>query len=265
MKGTLSNQRRFPSRPGAKMRASAKVGRPRRSKRATPKTLEAKRTTFVSMVRRPDEVDRVLVSGVNNRKIGREVTVGRWRGMPIFTLTLEERRTCPDTCHHWVTCYGNNMQWARRHSADDHDALVSAIGRDLSGLAESYPHGFVVRLHVLGDFYSVEYVGIWRAWLSQFPMLRVFGYTARLHEDPIGRALWVLREEQWPRFAMRFSRYKPVEFRREAILGYDDRLGLEPILWTNSFQCPAQKQDDKFCGNCGACWESDYNVVFLAH
>lgn len=44
---------------------------------------------------------RVLKDGHNNRKIGRLVTKGRWRGMRIFTLTLEERPTCPTGCAHW--------------------------------------------------------------------------------------------------------------------------------------------------------------------
>jgi hypothetical protein len=42
------------------------------------------------------------------------VTKGRYKGFFIFTLTLEERATCPRTCLEWKTCYGNSMNWARR-------------------------------------------------------------------------------------------------------------------------------------------------------
>ena len=41
-----------------------------------------------------------LKSGTNSRKIGGVVLKGRWRGFAIYTLTLEERSTCPTTCRH---------------------------------------------------------------------------------------------------------------------------------------------------------------------
>ena len=42
------------------------------------------------------------------------VTKGRWRGYPVFTLTLEERATCPSYCEQWDECYGNNMPFGAR-------------------------------------------------------------------------------------------------------------------------------------------------------
>ena len=36
-----------------------------------------------------------------NKKLGKVVKVGRLQGARIFTLTLEERATCPTTCAHW--------------------------------------------------------------------------------------------------------------------------------------------------------------------
>src|SRR5262245_38746167 len=46
--------------------------------------------------------ERLLIDGANNRKIGGRVTKGALRGVPVFTLTLEERATCPRTCVHWL-------------------------------------------------------------------------------------------------------------------------------------------------------------------
>jgi hypothetical protein len=63
---------------------------------------------------RSDEVQRVLKDGHQSRKIGKFVTKGKMRGFPIFTLTLEERATCPRSCLQWATCFGNNMQAAER-------------------------------------------------------------------------------------------------------------------------------------------------------
>jgi hypothetical protein len=68
-------------------------------------------------------------------------------------------------------------------------------------------NGFAVRLHNLGDFYSVEYVGLWRRLLERHSALHVWGYTARwqIKDDPIAAALVSLVECQSDRFAIRFS------------------------------------------------------------
>ena len=58
--------------------------------------------------------------------------------------------------------------------------LEARLEREIEVLDVRHGGGFVVRLHVLGDFYSVEYVGLWRRLLRQYPTLRVFGYTARI-------------------------------------------------------------------------------------
>ena len=54
----------------------------------------------------------LLIKKSTNVKLGKKVTKGKWKGFPIFTLTLEERATCPKSCQHWATCYGNNMLYA---------------------------------------------------------------------------------------------------------------------------------------------------------
>ena len=58
--------------------------------------------------------------------------------------------------------------------------MEARLEREIEVLDVRHGGGFVVRLHVLGDFYSVEYVGLWRRLLRQYPTLRVFGYTARI-------------------------------------------------------------------------------------
>ena len=63
--------------------------------------VRAGRTIFASRVYAPDEVARVLKDGHQSRKIGRTIAKGHRRGWPIFTLTLEERATCPRSCGEW--------------------------------------------------------------------------------------------------------------------------------------------------------------------
>ena len=75
--------------------------------------------------------------------------------------------------------------------------LEARLERQIEVLDVRHGGGFVVRFHVLGDFYSVEYVGLWRRLLRQYPTLRVFGYTARIDakNDLIAAALASVADE----------------------------------------------------------------------
>lgn len=55
----------------------------------------------------PREDSFAMTYGANNPKTGKRITKGLWAGMPIYTLTLEERASCPSYCHMWRDCYGN--------------------------------------------------------------------------------------------------------------------------------------------------------------
>jgi len=207
------------------------------------------------------DVPRLLIDGYNSRKIGRTITKGKWKGLPIYTLTLVERETCPRTCKAWLTCYGNNMHYSRRLIAGPE--LEEALWKELHVLEGKHPGGYVVRLHVLGDFYSVGYVLMWEEALKAFPALRVFGYTARHHRDEtIGRLLWELAHSAWDRFAIRFSGQGLAEYGAEIV---------PPNGGTPHVVCPAQrmKADGKAmtdcCATCGFCWQGTKTVAFYEH
>lgn len=228
------------------------------------------RTLFPSAVVTPDGSARVLIEGKNQRKLGDRVTKGAWAGMPIFALTLEERATCPSTCHHWTTCYGSGMQYARRNRAGPE--LEHWLDAELQILGVQYPDGFVVRLHILGDFYSVEYVERWARWLKEIPQLRVFGYTAWPATTEIGGAIMKLRTRMWDRFAIRTS--VPADM----ILGRNPKVEYQPLATTirrvaqgkqpEGIVCPAQTHDDVCCGSCGLCWSEaarETPIAFIVH
>ncbi len=159
------------------------------------------RTIYPSTVVSPREF-WALKSGANWRKIGGEVLKGKWRRLPIYILNLEERATCPLSCRHYRSCYGNHMQWLQRMQAGP--GLEWKLEREVALLSIDHDR-FVVRLHGMGDFYSVEYVALWRRLLERHAGLCVFGYTAR-HDDDIADALRSLgRDAGWSRWAMRFS------------------------------------------------------------
>lgn len=218
--------------------------------------VEEERTLFPSTVREPGE-DRVFKSGHNSSKIGSVVEKGEWKGFPIYTLTLEERASCPTTCKQLLSCYGNNMHLAHRfkHGPD----LEKKIWTELEELSEAYPQGFVIRLHVLGDFYSLEYVQLWAKALDSFPALRVFGYTAHDPDSDIGAELLGMAVEQWERFALRFS---GSDLQEMAAMVIDPP---ETTCPDNAFICPAQKGQTACCATCGACWQTEKNVAFLKH
>src|SRR6202021_3450707 len=151
------------------------------------------RTTALRTVRDPD--NNVLKSAYNQRKIGGKVTKGKWKGFPIYSLTLEERATCPRSCSEWLSCYGNHMGRSIRYRHGK--SLESAIKREVNDLAQRHPKGFVVRLHILGDFYSVDYVVMWSQLLLKHPALHIFGYTHWKRGTPIGDAIAKLRDGWW--------------------------------------------------------------------
>jgi hypothetical protein len=217
------------------------------------------RSIFTSRVFDPDEVKRVLKDGHQSRKIGKFVTKGPRRGWQIYTLTLEERATCPRTCKAWAFCYGNSMQGAERIVAGP--ALEEALWNELLALQFAHPSGFMVRLHVLGDFYSLAYVRFWNRALSAFPALHVFGFTARLPGTPMGDALWALTEADWGRFAIRFSGLDSHE--KASILQGDSGSHIPDSL--KPIPCPAQTEATDCCATCALCWQSKRSIAFARH
>ena len=64
---------------------------------------------------------------------------------------------------------------ARRHKHGE--AFERKLEQEIAAKQRECPDGFVVRVHILGDFYSPIYVVLWRRWLRLFPALRLFGYS----------------------------------------------------------------------------------------
>lgn len=250
----MPGARPIPAAPSRLRRFDHFHGRGRELPADHPAVVEA-RPLFPTTRLFVEEVGRVLKSGHNSRKIGKEVTKGRWRGFPIFTLTLPERETCPSTCAHWRSCYDNNMHWSER-IIPDRD-FEEVLWLELEALNRRHPRGFVVRLHVLGDFYSVDYVGLWRRALDAFAGLNVFGYTARTSDaDPIARALAPLIAARWSRFAVRYS-------------GVDESEGGAVTIAKGAPSahtvCPAQRSLTECCATCGLCWQSRRTIAFERH
>lgn len=154
-------------------------------------------------------------------------------------------------------CYGNNMHLAKR--IQHGPAFEARLEAELAILQSRHPGGFAVRLHVLGDFYSVEYVELWRTFLLRYRSLFVFGFTARWERsDPIAVALLLLVTTQRERFAIRFSN-APVDEDATVSIEHPIQKPADAII------CPAQTGKTESCGTCGLCWHSRRRIAFLQH
>lgn len=223
--------------------------------------LNERRTFFPQQVRDPG-TEPLLKSGEHSQKIGGLVLKGELKGMPIYTLTLEERASCPVSCRHWSSCYGNNTPYARRFRHGP--ALEWQIEREIAALELRHPKGFLVRLHNLGDFYSVRYVYLWRVLVQRHEALHVFGYTAHndTQDDPIAYSLALAVRELWPRFAIRFSNgagKRVTTISIEHPLQKPDDAFICPAQWT-----PSGKKTES-CSTCALCWSTTRRVAFLQH
>lgn len=245
--------RHFPSGGPLKRHLSSKPGRGITLPRSHA-AVRAGRTLFPTTVVPAGESPRLLIEGKNSRKIGNRVVKGRWAGMPIYTLTLEERATCPRSCQEWSTCYGNRMHLARRHRDDG--TLMARLAAEVQALDLRHPQGFVVRLHVLGDFYSVEYASLWDALLERHPSLRIFGFTAHPPSSEIGRYL-VSMNADGDRCWIRFSGDMGA---MGSLVIADERASVHVV-------CPAQSHPQKVgsCGECGLCWTMQRPIEFVRH
>lgn len=213
---------------------------------ANPK-IEAGRTLFLRSVKRPDEMTNLLVSGHSNVKIGRDARIGKLKGYWIYTLSLEERATCPRSCFHWQSCYGNNMPYAKRvdHTAPD---FLPRLEAEIDALCDLKRHGgisrkgVIIRLHALGDFYSPEYVAFWDRMLRKHPKLVIFGYTAW------GSGTAMIR---FSNGGLRTRSTVPIVRAEDCPPG--------------AFVCPEQTGQFDACGKCGACWATLKNIAFIEH
>ena len=210
------------------------------------------RTIYKNNVHDAGNYSYAVIKASTNTKLGKKVTKGHLKGAKIFTLTLEERATCDSDCEHWLDCYGNNMPFGHRFKAND--ALMVSIERDLDRLdAKGKP--YLVRLHILGDFFNLRYVLFWRRQLKNRELLNVYGYTRNHPIKALGIALKAVRQEYGKRFAIRFSNYPDDPFSAQS-----EHVSIEGI------GCPVQEDKTDSCSTCTLCWEmEDKSIIFYDH
>ena len=154
------------------------------------------------------------------------------------------------------------MQWPKRwkHGPE----LESRIEAEVADLCARHEN-VLVRLHVLGDFYSLDYLSLWLSLMQRHERLACFGFTAWGPETEIGELISHMRVEFGRRWSMRHSgRTGPwgsftIDFPTEK-----KRIG-------DALVCPEERDamngtgKGTHCGNCAACWSSDVPIVFVEH
>jgi len=197
-----------------------------------------------------------------NKKLGKKVLKGSFKDYKFYTLTLVERETCPKDCFHWDDCFGNNMPFAHRMSNRDERVLTNRIHCDIKDLKGKKA---LIRLHILGDFFNVEYVWFWDLMLKLYPNIAIYGYTANSTSSKyetsrnIAQAILSLRIKHKKRFSVRYSNDLKQEFSANSE-------ELQTPQKDKSIQCPEQIGLTNSCGSCGLCWEQPKRqVIFKTH
>jgi len=217
-------------------------------------------TMYPKAVKFLGEYKHNVLKQSKNAKLSKDrlpvVKKGQFKGYVIYTLTLEERATCPRECYHWDDCYGNNMMFA--HRIQHGPELEKRIKAEIAELCGTYK-GVIVRLHVLGDFYSVDYVELWQYLLAKFDNLAVWGFTGRSYSSDIGLAIRAVIGGFGARFSVRFSNAPDVAFSANSADLYQPEKG-------KSLICPEQTGKSESCAACTVCWSApDKQVLFLTH
>lgn len=223
---------------------------------------DATRTMHLRQVQDPTGERPILKDGKHNSKIGGTVMLGRLEGAPIRTLSLEERATCPRSCEHWRSCYGNNDQHATRwrHGDELMDRLEDEI--DLLILENKQA---LIRLHYLGDFWSSAYVAWWADMITKHQGLHAFGFTAWKPGTEIGDMIARVRALYPQRFMIRHS----------GTCGkwgsFTIDLPTQKKTIGDAVTCPEQLDSmnggdqSRHCANCAVCWSTAAAIVFVEH
>ena len=210
-----------------------------------------------------------LLKQSNNGKLGKVVSKGDFKGKPLYSLSLVERLMgCPKSCHHWESCYGNNMPFAHRFKTDKRKKVFRDILEyEIGNLLKKHKQGIHIRLHVLGDFYSMAYAWFWGYTVSNYKNVSVYGYTAHKPDSAIGHTInSVINTVGFDRFAIRFSNANvklsanSTEYKPRLIASKNVSLNLKSI------PCPEQENKVLNCVSCALCWNKKAeNILFYTH
>ena len=129
-----------------------------------------------------------------------------------------------------------------------HPQFYELLGAEINVLAKRYRYGFVIRPHVLGEYFSAEYAAFWIEQTTLYSNLHVFGFTHWERDSVIGRMImeWNKNDRVWVRFS-------------------DQGGEMSANVEGEGFDCPEQTGKTESCLTCGACWSTVKPVRFKQH
>ena len=141
-----------------------------------------------------------------------------------------------------------------QHGSD----LEQRIKKEIEELCGTYK-GVIVRLHVLGDFYSRAYVWTWAELLFAFDNLAIWGFTGHAPDSDIGIEIKFCRDKFGERFSVRFSNAPTHQFSANSADLYKPEKN-------KSIVCPEQTGKAESCATCTLCWSApEKQILFVTH
>ncbi len=183
----------------------------------------------------------------------------------IFSFSLPGKITCPGASE-WCLkkCYGYRYEIRRPKCRKAYllNLLLTKKSEEFTRLMIGIIPRIIpsFRIHVSGDFYSVEYIQCWTKICEQFPTTKFWSYTRSWNVEALLPHLDKLRSlDNVQLFAsIDHTMLSQPEGWRIAFIKGDER--------ASGIICPAQINDNISCDNCGYCFnKNDGNVIFKIH
>ena len=139
---------------------------------------------------------------------------------------------------------------------------MQRLEKEVAIACETYKK-VAVRLHVLGDFFSLDYVVFWRKLQHKHQNLYIWGYTAHKVGSPIGQAITEYNTSFGGRWLVRFSNNLNDSLARVG----EYTCAVDAPEDTGYVSCPEQTGKTESCGSCGLCWNHSVlkGIRFYGH
>ena len=139
--------------------------------------------------------------------------------------------------------------------------LEERIEKEISELNQN--KNYLIRLHILGDFYSIEYVNLWLRLLDQYLNIAIYGYTGISPNSNIGKVIAFGNQKHLATNSKRFNiRYS----NRPNILFSANSLDVQKPQKGKAIICPQQTGQSKGCADCALCWDTEkVAIIFKTH
>ena len=217
-------------------------------------------TIYKKSIHDLNKYDHDIVKNSTNIKLGKKVIKGMYNDYKMKTVTLTERKTCPEDCIHWEDCYGNNMPFAHRIDHNDQNLLQKRIYNELLNSTNKL---LLIRLHILGDFFNVKYVKFWSIMLNTFKNIALWGFTANNINSKISLSRNIAKEI----IKLNYSEHSHIRFSNDLTNKFSgNSYDIVKPVKGESIVCPVQENKTANCGTCGLCWnQKNQSIIFKTH